>query len=608
RTLLTSVFDTEVGGAGVTSNGELWKGIHVTKTGLLNMTHAVIRYASAAGVCSWGPPSLFIEGDANISYTTVEECGWMVLVFEGNRISITDSELLYTSENGFIAQAMGMRLVAQGAGGQFEFSNNEVEVSGFLANFGVSSGVENSFIVTMTGNTFYASQLFHGSFYGGITFTGNEVIGDSTGYSALQLSGLSGSVQIHNNSFYDYEAAIYMTGGGQFTEVSLTYNRFYGVDFEAFRFEADTIQSLIVEQNEFYGVWQSGAGNGAYAAIEVKSNLGSDVGLDMDSVIIRDNFFRTFQYAVKLEVGSCETIQVSDNDVGADFYAIYIEQSSDSKVDSVEIKGNTVYSDFAVLVLDFAGCEEISISNNQLTARDQDLIRISGDADRVAIRNNRMTRLDSYNCDFLTMRLWSNPDTIVSINFNIFRVESPLTWPLRLVEIDESISYVNAQYNFWGGPHAPRTNQYQWSGQDVGVNYVTPNVDYSNWIGQEFVMEYNFGGNGGNAALGLYSQSFSDLVVGTPGISVDFSRTYNSQDKRSTSFGTGWSFGFEGFCEDYKYTFVLEDGTTEEIIFDYLKGVRLPDGSTLSFTKVGDTYRSDNSSNTFVENADGSFT
>ncbi|MBN1892098.1 MAG: RHS repeat protein, partial [Clostridiales bacterium] len=125
---------------------------------------------------------------------------------------------------------------------------------------------------------------------------------------------------------------------------------------------------------------------------------------------------------------------------------------------------------------------------------------------------------------------------------------------------------------------------------------------------QEFQMEFHYGQNGGYAPLGLYSQTFSDMKVDSPSIDMDFSRTYNSLSNRNTSFGRGWSFGFEGSCADYQYTIFLESGSPVVITIPEIKGVRLPDGSTLSFVLSDGAYVSNNSDNTFIANTNGTYT
>ena len=147
-----------------------------------------LRYASDSEVCSWGPPPLFIEGDANISYTTVEECGWMVFVFNENRINITNSTLLYVSENGFIAQAMSLRSIALGEGGSFIFSDNEVVSKDFFAMFDQGSDVASGHDIVMERNNVIANTCLFGTILDDLTFSQNTVQAfNENAYSAIHL-------------------------------------------------------------------------------------------------------------------------------------------------------------------------------------------------------------------------------------------------------------------------------------------------------------------------------------------------------------------------------------------------------------------------------------
>ena len=288
---------------------------------------------------------------------------------------------------------------------------------------------------------------------------------------------------------------------------------------------------------------------------------------------------------------------------------ISIEGTGDSDAQSITVTQNTITCAANAVRIESTGVEEITVSDNEITvSTNGNVLWLSVNQNLSILRNEISFYNNADPVIYIDAENLLSGEIYVSMNYNILRnISAERNVNTTLLSVSDPYLYVNAQYNYWAGPNAPRQkvgNPANYS----GYYFIDGYINYLNWIGQEFVMQYNFGGNGGSAALGLYSQSFSDMVVGTPGISVDFSRTYNSQDSRSKSFGAGWSFGFEGFCEDYKYIFVLEDGTTEEIVFEHIKGVRLPDGSVLSFTKFGDAYRSDNSSNTFVENADGSFT
>jgi RHS repeat-associated protein len=200
----------------------------------------------------------------------------------------------------------------------------------------------------------------------------------------------------------------------------------------------------------------------------------------------------------------------------------------------------------------------------------------------------------------------NNVSSDIFVNFNSFYV-TYFNSPRPSTGISAENVFVNAQYNYWGSCYAPK-NISEYKGINNGYCYVTDNVDYSNWLGQDFAKQFHYGQDGGYSPLGIYSQTFSDLKVDAPGLDVDFSRTYNSLSDKSGSFGRGWSFGFEGHCKDYKYTYFKADGTTGTITMPNMKGVTLPDGSVLTFTLKSGIWTASNSQNTFVENTDGGYT
>ncbi len=105
--------------------------------------------------------------------------------------------------------------------------------------------------------------------------------------------------------------------------------------------------------------------------------------------------------------------------------------------------------------------------------------------------------------------------------------------------------------------------------------------------------EHHFGKSGTNPVTGNFSESFNDMTMKVPGFELEFTRTYNSLDDKSTLFGRGWTFGFEGSLKDYKD-------------FEKIKKVTLPDGSTQLFTLKDDgTYEANDSRNELVKQSDG---
>lgn len=106
--------------------------------------------------------------------------------------------------------------------------------------------------------------------------------------------------------------------------------------------------------------------------------------------------------------------------------------------------------------------------------------------------------------------------------------------------------------------------------------------------------QIHYGEEGVSVTTGNYSKSVTDMTVRAPGFSVDFTRTYNSKDDRSSStLGRGWTFGFEGS---------LKDDTTNTT----LKVAKLPKGTAMVFVKNADgSYTANDSHGTLVKQADG---
>ncbi len=281
--------------------------------------------------------------------------------------------------------------------------------------------------------------------------------------------------------------------------------------------------------------------------MRAKCGVYAAAGTNLNGISISYSDFLTTENGILFDVGTIISggITVQDITVDSEKAGIVINGAGQSEDQFIDVSGNTISSSGNAIKIHTTGVESISISDNKIsmtqkgTAIDTSVNTTTSIAQNdIAFFNNSdpVIRIDagSLNVDVP----W------VSFNYNVIRNIGPeKNTKTCLLRITNNFFYADAQYNFWASANAPI--QYaKYSSNKSGYYYIDGyGFDTENWIGKEFIMQYNFGGNGGNAALGLYSQNFSDLVVGTPGISVDFSRTYNSQDKRSTSFGTGWSFG-----------------------------------------------------------------
>ena len=99
----------------------------------------------------------------------------------------------------------------------------------------------------------------------------------------------------------------------------------------------------------------------------------------------------------------------------------------------------------------------------------------------------------------------------------------------------------------------------------------------------------HYGESGVNPASGNFSVTCTDMSVPSIGFQVNFSRTYNSKNEKSTLLGRGWSFGFEG------------KSTGQDLV-----EITLPDGSAHRFRKNGLEYKSEDTRAIYIRNADGS--
>gem|GEM_PF-925064 len=195
--------------------------------------------------------------------------------------------------------------------------------------------------------------------------------------------------------------------------------------------------------------------------------------------------------------------------------------------------------------------------------------------------------------------------------------DTPDSVPKSLYVYDQNGN--NVAEKFYPDPMSPinfmasYTGRYYISLSVLNVNYVHSakyTVIASNYLsrGREYPVQTHFGESGVQAASGNYSRSFTDLTVPSPGFSMDFSRTYNSQDQRTnTLLGTGWTFGFESSIRDYVAQVTYTDQTVGSYAIPDTKVVRLPDGSVQTFSLINGSYTALDSRSTLVKNANGSF-
>ena len=121
---------------------------------------------------------------------------------------------------------------------------------------------------------------------------------------------------------------------------------------------------------------------------------------------------------------------------------------------------------------------------------------------------------------------------------------------------------------------------------------------YSVWnvLIEDYRYQQYFGQSGTNPATGNFSRSYTDLTMEAPGYDINFTRTYNSRSSKTSGFGKGWSFSYEGSVRDAQNN-------------PNAKEVSLPDGSVQSFRKNSDgSFTASDSHNVLVKNPDGTYT
>ncbi len=108
--------------------------------------------------------------------------------------------------------------------------------------------------------------------------------------------------------------------------------------------------------------------------------------------------------------------------------------------------------------------------------------------------------------------------------------------------------------------------------------------------------QIHYGESGVSPTTGNFSFTVNDMSVVAPGFTVNISRTYNSGDDRTSPFGRGWTFGFQGSA-------IGINNTSDMVV------VTLPTGAVERFVHNSNgSYTANDSRSQFVRNSDGSYT
>ena len=169
---------------------------------------------------------------------------------------------------------------------------------------------------------------------------------------------------------------------------------------------------------------------------------------------------------------------------------------------------------------------------------------------------------------------------------------------------------VDASYNYWGSNRGPSryvfdetTGLWYWTARGLRIS---TGVAYTPYYGYDLNIQYHFGRN--NAPSGSFCQQVTDLSVANALQTLAATRTYNSLDARDdTSFGRGWSFGFEGSIKDYTLNLTDENGQLVTQTCPNIKIARLMNGSVCTFAQNADGTFTANDSHNMLAMVDGRY-
>jgi RHS repeat-associated protein len=655
---ISSSKDPAFGGTGILSNADYWGGIVIGSSGSMTSDYTTIRYgydASTKSIINDAGSITFtnsdIQNNREDSYAIYANMAGM------NQTNFDKIFFVYTGGN-VSGNELNENRIAMGG-----ILNNDLVISNANFEYILANDVQNQAGKTLTINAGVTVLAYYTRFliYGTLAVNGTET--QNVIMTSIYNSSYGGR-GIDENS--EYWRGIYIEGNADFTASYLNFsyacdsvigyglytrgdttinyssvtNSYKGLIYiRTFNSTVDILNSTIKtsETNGIYVYADTGSnwiGGDGFVSIcqnqfsDNKTNSIESAGYyNAHLQIIENHFTGVAANAVYLHAAPDDTVEVLNNTidsmqiekgiytrstVSADTINIignYIKTSqyaicasSMTYLGTLNIIGNNLISNCGIFKDSYTIVFNIKISGNQISATTDGIYLLctsmNGQND-VSIYNNQITA--GVNCVHLK-RIDYPPTFKVFVNYNIL-LDLGNQGTCRGVFNETTGLTVNAENNFWGSAYGPTT-----STRSTGGTRVSGIVDYSPWMGQEFAEQYFYGRSGGYAPLGVYSQNFTDLFIDSPGVSLDFSRTFNSLCEDIGAFGLGWSFGFESRCEAFTYEITNEENELETISFPGLMRVVLPDGSALSFTQIGGDYRSDNSDNIFIANLDGTYT
>ena len=230
--------------------------------------------------------------------------------------------------------------------------------------------------------------------------------------------------------------------------------------------------------------------------------------------------------------------------------------------------------------------DNIKIRYAQIAGYNKSALDVHG---KLTLTNSEISNSNGYSIYFDT-------DDVPFMYYNTFKNNANCMYNKN------SADTIDVSYNYWGSPNGPSiydttTSQWIGDGDKIGSGFT-----YTPYFVTETKYPLTYDKGFSRKTPGNYTRSFTDMTVAAPGFDIQFTRTYNSLNTKSTLMGKGWTFGYECRVKNAEYSYVDLTGKTVTGTIPSVVIVNLPDGSTQSFNvKKGGTYVAADSRNTLTK-------
>jgi RHS repeat-associated protein len=541
QVVFTAIRDEDYGGIGGTNYLRYWNGISVNATGEFIGNYVRIRYAGS----NVGEKAIDIKGKLNLSNSEIiRPYSYGINISGACDAKVNNCRIIDATKNGINFETT--------ASGKFEIENSSIENSFNSAVF-INGNCDVSLDNTHINGTANTGVYINTTGAGNLNFTDNTI--ENCGYHGIYLAQYGiGSFTFKNNSvnnntkgypFYIELDALKSSIFGGISNNTFSNNVYLSKNYDSIVLTGSPTIDLQLTKNKYYF---------NYGTFTIQQNktlyikAGTEIRFcNLSSLLVNGNL----------------------NAEGTLEQPIIFTSYNDSK------KPSMWYPD------DYWRGIKIG-STGVFTG---DYLKIKNGAnylDSMIYVEGKLTLTNSVISNSFANGIYFSTSIQPTLSFNTFR-----NHPYAVYNASPAAITIDASYNYWDSVYGPGYNK---------KNKVTSGVDYEPWLGQEFKYQFHNGSSGVYAPTGNYSRTFTDLSLASPGLNIDISRTYNSNDTRqNSSMGPGWTFGFESSIKDYA-------------LGAPLKVIRLPDGSVITFKSEDDgTYTADNSRNILEKQEDGTF-